>query len=126
MAFLATEPGAALDGPGIARCTYGAFLMTFPPGRLADVFGDPDYDAAETAAERLLLSGLDYALESRVVYAAPKPPRPLMRRFAARLGKAIVHVPLKTLSPVTLRKLRTFHVLAHHGVRSWAKDYIGR
>ena len=100
--------------------------MTFPPGRLADVFLDPDYEEAESAAERLLLAGLDYALESRVVYAAPKPPRPLMRRFASRLGKQIVHVPLKTLSPITLKRLRTFHVLAHRGVRSWAKDYVKR
>jgi hypothetical protein len=126
MAFFATAPGSALEGPGIARCTYGAFLMTFPPGRLGDVWVDPDYAAAESASERLLLAGIDYALESRVVYAAPKPPRPLMRRLAARLGKSVLYVPLKTLSPVTLKRLRSFHVLANRNVRSWAKDYVGR
>jgi hypothetical protein len=126
MAFYATRPGSALDGPGIARCTYGAFLMTYPPGRLGDVWEDSDYEPAESGAERLLLAGIDYALERRVVYAAPSPPRPLMRRLAARLGRTILYVPLKTLSPVSLRRLRSFHVLANRNVRSWAKDYVGR
>ena len=124
MAFYATPMGVDLDGPGISRCTYGAFLMTMPPGRLADVWTDPDYRFADTPAETLLLAALDYAIEPRIVYAAKKPPRAAFKRLAARMGRKIVYLPLGSLSSITARKLRTFHVLADRSVRSYAKDYI--
>jgi len=124
MAFYAAPLGKELDGPGISRCEYGAFLMTMPPGRLADVWTDPDYQLAETAAETLLLAALDYALEPRVVYAAKRPPRSAIKSLAARLGRKIVYLPLGSLSAITTKRLRTFHVLADRTVRSYAKDYI--
>lgn len=124
MAFYATPLGEDLEGPGISRCEYGAFLMTYPPGRLAEVWTDPDYRWAESAPEVLLLAALDYALEPRVVYAARKPPRSIVRRLAARYGKRIVYLPLGSLSPATLKKLRRFHVLADRSVRGYARDYI--
>jgi hypothetical protein len=124
MAFYATPMGAELAGPGISRCDYGGFLMTYPPGRLADVWTDPDYRGAESAAEVLLMAAVDYALEAHVVYAARKPPRPALRRWASRLGRKIVYVPLGSLSQVAERKLRRFHVLAGKGVRTYAKDFV--
>ncbi|MEO6325896.1 MAG: hypothetical protein ABIT01_15015 [Thermoanaerobaculia bacterium] len=124
MAFYATPLGERIDGPGISRCEYGGFLMTVPPGRLSDVFSDPDYGGAKDAAEVLLLAALDYALEPRVVYVARKPPRTAIRQWAARLGKKIVTMPLGSLSPVTLKRLRQFHVLSDRDVRAYAKDFI--
>jgi len=124
MAFYATALGSELDGPGISRCDYGGFLMTYPPGRLMDVWTDRDYKWAESAPEVLLLAALDYALEPRVVYAARKPPRPWLRQWAARLGRRIVYLPLGSLSKVTEGRLRRFHVLSDRSVRSYAKDYI--
>ncbi|HEV8269426.1 MAG TPA: hypothetical protein VGR00_14370, partial [Thermoanaerobaculia bacterium] len=124
MAFFATPLGEALDGPGISRCEYGGFLMTMPPGRLADVFGDPDYQGLDSAAEVLLAAALDYAVESTVTYVAKKAPRAAFKRFAAKLGKRIVYLPIGSLSPVTIKRLRRFHVLANRSVRAYAKDYI--
>lgn len=124
MAFYATPLGEKVVGPGISECTYGAFLMTMPPGRLYDVWRDPDYQGPFAASEVLLLAALDYAREPRVVYAAPKPPRPLLRRFAARLGKQVVYLPLGSLSSLSLKSLRRFHVLASKDARAWAKDYV--
>lgn len=124
MAFYATPLGENLVGPGISECTYGAFLMTMPPGRLYDVWSDPDYQGPFAASEVLLLAALDYAREPRVVYAAPSPPRPFLKRFAARLGKQVVYLPLGSLSSLSLKKLRRFHVLANKDARAWAKDYI--
>ena len=124
MAFYGTPPTAEAAGPGIGRCEYGGFLMSYPPGRLANVWDDPDYKGADSAAEVLLLAALDYAVEPRVVYAAKKPPRPIFKRLAARLGRQIVYVPLGGLSPVSLAKVRRFHVLANRHVRSYAKDYV--
>lgn len=124
MAFYATPLGESVVGPGISECTYGGFLMTMPPGRLFDVWSDPDYRGPFTAAEVLLLAALDYAREPRVVYVAPKPPRPNLKRFAAHLGKQIVYLPLGSLSSLSLKKLRRFHVLANRDVRTWTKDYL--
>lgn len=124
MAFYATAPERAVVGPGICRATYGGFLLSFPPGRLGDVWTDPDYRFAERKSEVLLLAALDYSRERVVVFASAQPPRPVFRQIAARLDRRILHIPLGTLSPATLKKIRVMHVLAGHDKRGIAKDYV--
>jgi hypothetical protein len=124
MAFYSTDPFQHLVGPGIGRAEYGGFLMTLPPRRMYDVWSDPDYNWAETKAERLLLAGLDYSVERIVVYVAAKPPRSIFRTVASRLGHQILYVPLGQLSPAKLKKVRVVHVLDSYARRSEAKDYI--
>ncbi len=124
MAFYATDPADHIVGPGISRCTYGGFLMTYPPLRLADVWGDPEYDWARTRAERLLLAGLEYSLEKHVVYVAKKSPRSFIKQVAGRWGKSIVYIPIGQLSPIRLKQIRTLHVMAGKDKRQVAKDYI--
>ena len=124
MAFYATDPEQRPMGPGIRKAVYGGLLMTMPPGRLYDVFGDPTYRMAANYAERLLLAAVDYGFERFVLYAAPKPPRPFFQVIAGRYGKRILHLPLAQLSPVMLQKIRTFHILADKSVRDYAKDHI--
>jgi len=124
MAFYATDPANHIVGPGMSRCTYGGFLMTYPPLRLADVWGDPEYDWVQTKAERLLLAGLEYSLEKHVLYMAEKPPRTFIKQVAGRWSKQIVYIPMGQLSPMKLTEIRTFHVLAGKDKREIAKDYI--
>jgi hypothetical protein len=124
MAFYATDPADHVVGPGICRCTYGGFLMTYPPLRLADVWGDPEYDWARTKAERLLLAGLEYSMEKHVVYVAERAPRSFVKQVAGRWGKQIVYIPIGQLSPVKLKELRVLHILAGKDKRELAKDYI--
>jgi hypothetical protein len=124
MAFYSTEPFEHLIGPGIGRAEYGGLMMTLPPGRLYDVWNDFDYDAAETKAERLLMAALDYSMEQHVVYAAAKPPRSMFRQLAARVNRKIVYLPLGSLSPTKLKKIRVLHVLDSHRRREDAKQYI--
>jgi hypothetical protein len=124
MAFYATYPFENLVGPGIGRAEYGGFLMTLPPRRMFDVWSDPDYDFAETKAERLLMAGIDYSVEKLVVYVAAKPPRSVFRSIAARMGQKILYIPIGQLSPTKLKKLRVVHVLDGYDRRSQAKDYI--
>lgn len=124
MAFYSTYPFEHLVGPGIGRAEYGGFLMTLPPRRMYDVWADPDYDQAETKAERLLWAGLDYSIGKIVVYVAPKPPRSMFRTIADRMGHKILYVPLGQLSPTKLKKIRVVHVLDSHARRTEAKDYI--
>ena len=98
--------------------------MSLPARRMYDVWADPDYDFAETKAERLLLAGLDYSIHKYVVYAAAKPPRSVFRNIADRFGRTIVYLPVGQLSPTTLKKLRVVHVLDGYDKRETAKDYI--
>ncbi len=124
MAFYATAAGEQLVGPGISRCEYGGFVMSFPPRRMMDVWGDPFFDVARDKAERLLLAGLDYAEERLVLYVAERPPRSGFRSIAERMGKQLVYLPLGQLNPATLKKIRGFHVLDGHHVREYADQYI--
>ncbi|MCM2359603.1 MAG: hypothetical protein NDI77_15745 [Geobacteraceae bacterium] len=124
MAFYATQPADNIVGPGISRCEYGGFLLSSPPRRMLDVWHDRDYALARSKAELLLLAALDYSPEKHVVYAAPRPPRSIFRQLAARLGKKIVYLPLGSLSPVKLKRLRVFHVLYGNDKREIARDYI--
>lgn len=124
MAYYSTQPFEHLVGPGIGRAEYGGFLMTLPPRRLYDVWSDPDYDFAESKAERLLLAALDYSLERHVVYAAARPPRSIYRSIAAHLGRQIVYIPLGQLSPAKLKKIRVVHVLDSHQRRKIAPRYL--
>ncbi|CAH2030043.1 hypothetical protein [Trichlorobacter ammonificans] len=124
MAFYAGDPAENVVGPGICRCEYGGFMLSYPPRRMQDVWQDPDYRFAESKAEVLLLAALDYSPERYVVYAAARPPRSIFRQQAARIGRTIIYLPLGSLSPVRLKKLRVLHILAGHDKRGIAKDYI--
>jgi hypothetical protein len=90
-----------------------------------DIWKDAFFDMARTKPERLLMAAIDYSVEKNVVYVAADPPTGWCRSMAARLGKRIVYIPRGTFSPVTLKKIRQFHVLDGHHVRRYAKDYIG-
>lgn len=124
MAFYATPPSDNIVGPGISRCEYGGFLLSYPPRRMLDVWRDGDYAFANGKAEVLLLAALDYSPEKYVLYAAARPPRSYFKQTASRLGKQIVYLPIGSLSPVKLKKLRVFHVLFGRDKREIAKDYV--
>lgn len=104
MAFYSTFPFDQMVGPGIGRCEYGGFLMSLPARRMVDVWRDPDYDLAESKAERLLMAGLDYSVQKFVVYVAAKPPRTVFRTIAARYDRTIIYIPIGQLSSVALKK----------------------
>lgn len=125
MAFYSTPAGLVMDGPGISRCQYGGFMLSYPPMRVYDVWRDAFFDAARDKPERLLMAALDYSLERNVVYVAAAPPSGWCQGMAARLGKKILYLPIGVFSPVTLEKIRQFHVLDGHPVREYADRYIG-
>ncbi len=123
MAFYSTSPGEQVVGPGIMRATYGGFMLTLPRGRLFDVWTDRDYRSARDKAELLVMAAIDYSLESIVVHVAGERPGRRMRQYAATSAKRLVHIPLASLSPVTLKKIRVVHILAGHDKRSVARRY---
>lgn len=124
MAFYATPLSHQVVGPGISRCEYGGFMMSYPPRRMDNIWYDPDYEECRTKAEVLLMAAIDYAIKPIVVYVASSPPRSILKSFARRYGKKIVYIPIGQLSPITLNRLRSFHVLDGHDKREIADEYI--
>jgi len=74
MAFYATPSGQHFVGPGISRCQYGGFMLTYPPMRVYDIWQDSFFDIASTKSERLLLAAIDYCEQAQIAYIAAKPP----------------------------------------------------
>ena len=124
MAFYSTHAGEVMEGPGISRCQYGGFMLTYPPMRVYDIWKDPFFYMARNKPERLLMAALDYSLEKHVLYVAATPPSGWCRSISARTGKKIIYIPIGSFSPVTLKKIRQFHVLDGHHVRKYARSYI--
>jgi hypothetical protein len=124
MAFYATSMANQVVGPGISRCEYGGFMMSYPPRRMMNIWTDSDYQECRSKAEVLLMAAIDYAVKPVIVYVASTPPRSILKSFARRFGKKIVYIPIGQLSPVTLNKLRIFHVLDGHDKRLIADEYI--
>jgi hypothetical protein len=52
------------------------------------------------------------------------PPSSRLRSYSAAQKKRIVHIPVGSLSPSALRRLRVVHILAGHDKREIAKDYV--
>ena len=75
-------------------------------------------------SERLLLASLFHAKDRFVAYVAAKPPSAEVVASAATLHRHVVHLPLSTFSSRTLERIRRFHVLNGHVVRSWAARFI--
>lgn len=124
LAFYATDFARDLVGPGVGRATYGGCMLLYPPMPIPDVWDDLRFERARTPSERLLLAALWYTPDRFVAYLAEKPPAPELQESAARLGKHIVYLPISTLSKGTVEKIRRFHVLNGHQVRSWAARFI--
>lgn len=124
MAFYATPVTEKVIGPGISRCRYGGMMMSYPPRRMFDIWRDPDYHYFKTKSEVLLAAAVDYSTKPLITYVAAKPPKSMMKSFARRYGKKIVYLPIGQISPTTLNKMRTFHVLDSHDKRGLADEYI--
>ncbi len=124
MAFYATDPAENVVGPGICRCEYGGFMLSYPPRRMFDVWHDSEYRMAASRAEVLLMAALDYSVEKHVVYIAAKPPRSIFKQMASRMDRKIIFIPLGSLSPLKLKQIRILHILAGKDKRSIARDYI--
>ncbi|MGE5196567.1 MAG: hypothetical protein ACM3JI_04485, partial [Anaerolineae bacterium] len=124
MAFYATFPSQKVIGPGISRCEYGGFFLSYPRGRLGGIWQDGDYRFCRSKAEVLLMAAIDYAVSDVIVYAAKRTPRSYFKQFASRFGKKVIYLPLGQFSQNFRNKVRYFHVLDGHDKRIIADDYI--
>ena len=65
-----------------------------------------------------------WGTEKIVVHLAPRPPRAILQQLAGRLGLKILHIPLGTISPSTVKKIRAMHILSGHDKRAVASGFI--
>ncbi|MGB9615989.1 MAG: hypothetical protein ACPL7J_01590 [Desulfomonilaceae bacterium] len=126
MAFYSTAPGVEVVGPGISRLEHGGFVMSYPPLRMYDVWTDPAFGFVDKRHERLLVAGIAYSEKPGIVYVAKKPPAKQWKRLAASMGKRVVYVPLGSLNPSQVRRMRTFHLLQNKGLRNRVHEYLKR
>ena len=124
MAFYATPLQDNIIGPGISRCEYGGFMLSFPPG-VYSIFGQISIThSVKQKPEVLLAAAVDYAIQPLITYVAASPPRSQFKSIASRLGKKIIYIPIGQLSPITIKSIRSFHVLDSQDRRSIADEYI--
>ncbi len=126
MAFYSTLPGAEIVGPGISRLEHGGFVMSYPPMRMFDIWMDPDFDFVPTRHERLLVAGIAYSEKPGIVYVSKKPPPAKWKKLAKSMGKRIIYIPLGSLNPIHVKRMRTFHMLQNKGIRNYAHEYLKR
>jgi len=124
MAFYSTVPGAHVVGPGISRMEHGGFVLSYPPLRMYDIWRDPSFDFVPTRHERLLVAGLAYSEKPGVVYVAAKPPTRRWKKLAKSMGRKLVYIPLGSLNPIHVKRMRTFHMLQNKGIRNHAHDFL--
>lgn len=124
LSLFATNFVEEMVGPGIALARYGGCMFLFPPRPIQDIWRDPQFDFVDTLEERLVAAGLHYSNERHIALMSYSPPGAGWRRLASRYKKKIVHVPMNRFGAATIEKLRMFHVLNGHHVRTFAEHFI--
>ncbi len=124
LCFFATPFQETMIGPGIGQSEYGGALFLFPPRPIPDIWTDPSLDFASSLDERLVAGALLHSQERHVALVSPTPPRLRWRQLARRFGKRLLFIPLHRFSGQTVDRLRRFHVLNGHGIRSYAARFI--
>jgi len=124
LCFYATPFGENLVGPGIGEAVYGGAMFLFPPRPILDIWSDPRLAFAGTMEERLLAGALMHSREPHIVVVSPVLPTSRWRRLARTFHKRLIPIPLSRFSRQTVDRLRRFHVLNGHDVRSYAARFI--
>ncbi len=124
LCFYATPFLDNLVGPGIGQSSYGGALFLFPPRPIPDIWNDPGLAFAKSLEERLIAAAAVHSREPHIALVAPIPPRASWRLIARQFGRKLVCIPLARFSGQTVDRLRRFHVLNGHEIRSYAARFI--
>lgn len=124
LCFYATPFLEQMVGPGIGQSRYGGALFLFPPRPIRDIWEDDAFHMARTLEERLIAGAAAYSREPHVALVSPIPPRARWRQLARHFQRRLVYIPLRRFSGQMIDRLRHFHVLNGHEIRSFAASYI--
>ena len=124
LCFFATPFLDNMIGPGIGQSQYGGTMFLFPPRPIPDIWTDPQLDFTNTLEERLIAGACRHSQEPHVAIVSPIPPKTKWRQIARRFGRKLIPIPLSRFSGQTVNRLRQFHVLNGHDIRSYAAQFI--
>ncbi|WNM63190.1 hypothetical protein [Candidatus Nitrospira neomarina] len=124
LSFYATPFSPNMVGPGIGQACYGGALFLFPPRLIPDIWENPLFDFATSLEERLLAGACAHSQEPVVAVVSPVPLTWAWRKMARRFGRKLLPIPLHRFSGQTIARLRQFHVLNGHEIRSYASKFI--
>ena len=124
LSFYATPFVESMVGPGIGEACYGGALFLFPPRLIPDIWENPSFNFATSLEERLLAGACAHSQEPYVAVVSPVPLKSVWRKIAHRFGRKLVPIPLHRFSGQTIARLRRFHVLNGHDIRSYAARFI--
>ena len=124
LCFYATDYKEDIIGPGIARSYYGGALFIFPPIAIPDIWTDPRFMRMGSPAEIVTSAAVFYSHTPYIAYVSNHKPNVAQKRMAHQAKRHLIYLPLKNFSASTVRKLRKFHVLKGHHIRSYAQKYI--
>ena len=110
--------------PGLAQSRYGGALFLFPPRPIPDIWSDPLLGFAQSLEERLLAAAAMHSGERHIALVSPVRPLARWRQAVRRFDRSLVMIPLSRFSGQTVDRLRHFHVLNGHEVRSYAARFI--
>ncbi|MCZ6781255.1 MAG: hypothetical protein O7C73_06400, partial [Nitrospirae bacterium] len=74
--------------------------------------------------ERLIAGAALHSREPHIVLVSPIPALARWRRIVRRFRRRLVMIPLNRFSGLTVDRLRRFHVLNGHEIRSYAARFI--
>ncbi len=124
LSFFATPFSTNIIGPGIAEACYGGAFFLFPPRMIPDIWENPVFDFATTLEERLIAGACGHSQEPHVAVVSPVPLKSSWRSIARKFGRKLLPIPLHRFSGQTVSRLRQFHVLNGHDIRSYAAKFI--
>ena len=124
LCFYASPFQDQMIGPGIGQSRYGGALFLFPPRPIPNIWDDPALRFTQTLEERLIAAAARHSREPHVVLVSPIPPRARWRQIVKAFHRRLVTIPLSRFSGQTIDRLRRFHVLNGHEIRSYATQFI--
>ena len=124
LCFYASPFEDSMVGPGIGQSRYGGALFLFPPRPIPNIWEDPTLRFTQTLEERLIGAAALHSQEPHVVLVSPIPPRARWRQIVKAFHRRLVTIPLSRFSGQTVDRLRRFHVLNGHEIRSYATQFI--
>jgi len=122
--FYATPYLDHMTGPGIGQSRYGGMFFLYPPRPIPDIWEDPRLNFTDTLEERLIAGAAANSLRPSLTVVSPGPLRSQWKHIARRFRRRIIPIALSTFSGQTISRLRCFHVLNGHNVRSFASRFI--
>jgi len=123
MSFYATPPGDDIIADNISRCEYGGFLLFYPRLTLTNIWHEMDYYSMKSD-EALIMAAIDHSVTGNILVISKTPPNYKIKNWSRRCGKKLIYLPMGSLSPAKIRRLRIFHILNGHSTRLIANQFI--